>query len=289
MEMPFPIQTSYKRLGVLMRFGIFQRADTTRQRNRDLMKVHPRIKNDVLYREEKEMEALDRECRQLHGKPMEKLTLQFASWNPYKNSARAMIRAGFEILRRTYPPSLSDELTYLEEKSIFELLRRCSYNFCSDHHLTSESVQKDRQMRYALDTYSDTGGSDKLGREIKMVLATLPIFTLTQVVGYSFSHKHFIVWSFAGLCCSEMFRLWAGTYANVERCYRKVWKGFVLGMTALLCLCAFAYAFWPVVQAVQFSKGSPMDGNLPLVRDSYLRSFSFSFLRNARRQVLIHR
>lgn len=72
-------------------------------------------------------------------------------------------------------PHIRDEINYLEEKWISELLRGRSYLVGFDHCLEHEFRQKKKQMRSALDRYSDMSGIGETGETVKMAIKTFPI------------------------------------------------------------------------------------------------------------------
>lgn len=204
-QTPFPSQTSHERFGVLMRFGILQRVDATRQKNRALMKVHPDMVDDVLYQDKKEMEAFEQECKETYGISMEGLLHRVIFWNPYNYSNRVSLRSEFAWLRGSYP-AFSDELKYLEERSIFELLQSRSYNVRSDVLLTVELGQKERQMREAFDECSDMVGIDKRGKRIRMILCFIPIHIAAHILGYLLVSGSVFAIGLTSLYLSETFR-----------------------------------------------------------------------------------
>lgn len=176
LETPFPSQTSHERLGVLMHFGILQRAEATQRRIRTLMKVHPEMIGDVSYATKNDIEALDRECQETHGESMERLRLRLSSYNlnafyysPLCWNRRQAIREQAKCWR-SFWPRLRKEIDYLEEKWIFELMQRHSYQVDSETYLEDELQQKDQQMRSALDSYSESSGIGERGEKTKRLL-----------------------------------------------------------------------------------------------------------------------
>lgn len=122
-----------------MRFGILQRTDATRQRARTLMVVHPEIIGDVLHCEKKKMKTLVRECQETYGESTERLVLRLRKRDLRD---RDKIRERATNLKLEFP-TLRIEIDYLEEKWIFELLRRRRYAMSSDFRLEAELRQKD--------------------------------------------------------------------------------------------------------------------------------------------------
>lgn len=131
-----------------MHFGILQRAEATQRRIRTLMKVHPEMIGDVSYATKNDIEALDRECQETHGESMERLRLRLSSYNlnafyysPLCWNRRQAIREQAKCWR-SFWPRLRKEIDYLEEKWIFELMQRHSYQVDSETYFGGRVTAK---------------------------------------------------------------------------------------------------------------------------------------------------